>query len=114
MVDSGEFPSSHSATVSALAMAVGLHEHFSSSLFAVSLVLAAIVIYDAANVRYYSGQNARVTQKLISDIQELLDTQLDDPVYAIKLKTVLGHKWFEIIGGILIGIAVALFFHFVL
>jgi len=40
--------------VSALALAVGFRERFSSTLFAITVVLAIIVIYDAANVRYYS------------------------------------------------------------
>ena len=55
-VASGGFPSSHSAMVSALALSVGFRERFSSTLFAITIVLAIIVIYDAANVRYYSGQ----------------------------------------------------------
>lgn len=104
---SGGFPSSHSALVSALAMSVGLTEQFRSSIFAVTLSLAAIVIYDAANVRYYSGQNAKVTQQLIRDLKEKYPDLFTDPVYETKLKQVLGHKWREVIGGALLGIAVA-------
>lgn len=110
--DSGGFPSSHSALVTALALSVGLQERFSSTLFAVSLSLAVIVIYDATHVRYYSGQNIKVTQQLIKDIQVQMDVELENPIYRIKLKDVLGHKWIEVIGGILLGAAVALIFHF--
>lgn len=111
---SGGFPSSHSAMVSALAVSVGMQEQFRSSIFAVTLTLAVIVIYDAANVRYYSGQNAKVTQQLIRDLKEKYPDLFTDPVYETKLKQVLGHKWREVIGGILLGIAVALLLYRVL
>ena len=110
MKASGGFPSSHSALVSALALAVGLQENFRSSIFAVTLALAVIVIYDAANVRYYSGQNIKVTQQLIRDLQEQQPEQFDDPIYQMKMKSVLGHKWLEIIGGICIGLIYAVLF----
>ena len=48
-VASGGFPSSHSAMVSALALSVGFRERFSSTLFAITIVLAIIVIYDCPN-----------------------------------------------------------------
>jgi acid phosphatase family membrane protein YuiD len=105
---SGGFPSSHSAMVSALAVSVGMQEQFRSAIFAVTLSMAAIVIYDAANVRYYSGQNAKVTQQLIRDLKEKYPDLFTDPVYETKLKQVPGHKWREVIGGIILGIAVAL------
>ncbi len=107
---SGGFPSSHSALVTALALAVGLQEHFRSSIFAVTLTMAVIVIYDAANVRYYSGQNIKVTQQLVRDLQEQQPEQFDDPIYQLKMKDVLGHKWIEIIGGIAIGVLYAILF----
>ncbi len=112
--DSGGFPSSHSAMVTALALSVGLQERFSSPLFAVTLTVACIVIYDAANVRYYSGQNAKVTRQLVKDLQEDHPEDFNDPIYSIKLKDVLGHKWKEVIGGMVLGVAVALFFHWYL
>ena len=112
VIDSGGMPSSHTALVSALALSVGLQERFSSTLFAVTLVLAVIVIYDAANVRYYSGQNIKVTQQLVKDVQENLHTEFDDPIYQIKLKDVLGHKWMEVFGGLVLGALIALIFHY--
>lgn len=110
--ESGGFPSSHSALVSSLALSIGLQERFSSTLFAISLALAVIVIYDAANVRYYSGQNIKITQQLIRDIQGQINVELDNPIYYAKIKNVLGHKWIEIIGGITLGVVIALLFHF--
>ena len=112
LFDSGGMPSSHTELVSALAISVGLQEQFSSTIFAVTATLAVIVIYDAANVRYYSGQNIRVTQQLVKDVQENLHTEFDNPIYQIKLKEVLGHRWREIFAGFLLGALIALFFHY--
>ncbi|CAN4106464.1 unnamed protein product [Withania somnifera] len=44
LVGSGGMPSSHSATVTALAVAVGLQEGFGGALFACALVLACVVL----------------------------------------------------------------------
>ncbi|HCV55249.1 MAG: divergent PAP2 family protein [Galactobacillus timonensis] len=110
--DSGGMPSSHTAMVTALAVSVGLQEGFSSLLFAVTFTFSCIVIYDAANVRYYSGQNARVTQQLVKDVQKLSNNQLINPIYNIKLKDVLGHRWVEVFCGMILGAAIALIFHF--
>ncbi len=110
--DSGGFPSSHSAMVAALALAVGIQEQFSSTIFAVTLTVAVIVVYDAANVRYYSGQNIKITQQLVKDIHEKLNVDLDSPIYQTKVKNVLGHKWIEVIGGIILGMLVALIARF--
>ncbi len=111
--DSGGFPSSHSAMVSALALSVGIRESFNSTIFAVTMALACIVVYDAANVRYYSGQNIKITQQLIKDIQKQTDVKFEDPIYHTRVKQVLGHRWIECIGGILIGLIIALLFNLI-
>lgn len=106
-IESGGFPSSHTSTVAALTLAVGIQDNFSSTLFAVTLMFSLIVAYDAANVRYYAGQNIRITQQLIKDIQILTQTKLDDPIYLVKVKEVLGHKWIEVFGGVIHGLIIA-------
>lgn len=112
LVESGGFPSSHTSTVTALTLAVGIEEKFSSTIFAVTLVFGLIVAYDAANVRYYAGQNIKITQQLIKDIQTLTKTKLDDPIYLLKIKEVLGHKWTEVIGGFVLGVMIALLLYY--
>jgi acid phosphatase family membrane protein YuiD len=57
---SGGMPSSHSATVMGLACAIGLREGPASPLFAIALVLASIVMYDASGVRLQAGRQAEV------------------------------------------------------
>ena len=81
---------------------------------AVTLALAVIVVYDAANLRYYAGQNIRLTKQLARDVQEHLNTEFENPVYNIKLKDVLGHRWIEVFGGITLGCIVALMIHYLL
>ena len=66
-----------------------------------------IICYDAANVRYYAGQNIKITRQLIEDIQELTKTKLTDPIYLTKIKNVLGHTWVEVIGGVIHGLVIA-------
>lgn len=104
----GGFPSSHTSTVTALALAVGLVEGFNSTLFAVTFVFSLIVVYDAVNVRYYAGKNIELTQQLVSDLVEMIKLPLDDPIYHEKMKAVLGHRFMEAVGGFVLGIIVTL------
>lgn len=104
----GGFPSSHTSTVTALVVAVGISEGVDSTLFAVTTIFALIVIYDAVNVRYYAGKNIQLTKQLIADLEEAFRLKLDDPIYFEKMKQVLGHRYIEALGGFILGIAVAL------
>ncbi len=107
----GSMPSSHSSLVTGLAIAVAFKDGLASSTFAIACALACIVCFDAANVRYYAGQNISITQKLIDDLKELSELKLnfDDPIYSKKMKEVLGHTYMEVFGGVLLGIVFTLF-----
>ncbi|MGL4662387.1 MAG: divergent PAP2 family protein [Culicoidibacterales bacterium] len=118
----GGLPSSHSATVTALAIVVGTVEGFGSTMFAISLVLALIVMHDAMGVRREAGKHAEVLNELVADFEELLAEIgkhgiMDNPLYDKKLKILLGHKPVEVLTGFLFGIIVPLpilfFFPFV-
>jgi acid phosphatase family membrane protein YuiD len=50
--EAGGMPSSHSALVCSLIMMIGFTEGFDSSIFAITAVFAAIVMYDAIKVRH--------------------------------------------------------------
>lgn len=104
----GGFPSSHSSTVTGLTIAIGLSEGFDSTLFAITCVFSFIVIYDAANVRYYAGRNIQLTQQLVRDLATLKGLKLSDPIYQEKIKSVLGHKYVEVLGGMILGVIIAL------
>ena len=106
LAESGGFPSSHTSMVVGLTTAIGLQEGINSTLFFISIIFSLITIYDAANVRYYAGQNIAMTKQLIKDIETLTQHKFSDPIYLMKIKTVLGHKWVEVFGGIVLGIVV--------
>lgn len=108
VITSGGFPSSHSSTVTALSLAIGIQEGFDSAIFAVTTIFSFIVMYDACHVRYYSGKNIELTQHLVKDLKEMAGLNLDNPIYHEKLKNVLGHKGIEVIGGFVVGIIIPL------
>ncbi|CAL1402892.1 unnamed protein product [Linum trigynum] len=62
MLGSGGMPSSHSATVTALAVAIALEEGTGAPIFAVALVLACVVMYDATGVRLHAGRQAEIAR----------------------------------------------------
>ena len=96
--ETGGMPSSHSATVCALAAAAAIRDGVSSSTFALSVVLATVVMYDAMGVRHAAGEHAR-------EIYEI-KKQLGDDVSDI-LPEKLGHRPVEVISGALLGILIA-------
>ena len=54
MLDSGGMPSSHSATVTALAFSIGLHEGTGGSTFAIAVVLACVVCTHSLTNHFFS------------------------------------------------------------
>jgi acid phosphatase family membrane protein YuiD len=104
LIAAGGMPSSHSALVTGVSIAVGLQEGWDSPLFAIAGIVAMIVIYDATGVRRHAGDHARVLNLMID---ELLTGH---PLAEKELKEVLGHTPREVIGGILLGILMAYLF----
>lgn len=102
LVIAGGMPSSHSAMVIALATAVGLQEGWGSSLFAIAVIFASIVLYDAAGVRRAAGKQAKVLNVIMSDLFDY------GKFHGEKLIEFLGHTPLEVIAGIVLGIIVAL------
>jgi acid phosphatase family membrane protein YuiD len=97
----GGMPSSHSCLVTSTAMAVGLHYGFDNPLFAVAVALAMVVAYDATGVRRQAGMQA---QKINVLVEELLKGH---PINEKHLREVIGHTPLEALGGMLLGLAVA-------
>ncbi|HEY1086032.1 MAG TPA: divergent PAP2 family protein [Candidatus Saccharimonadales bacterium] len=64
---SGNMPSSHAASVMALATVIGLKDGVESAVFAVAALFAAIVMYDAMMVRRSSGEQGNAIQMLIKE-----------------------------------------------
>ncbi len=102
ILGAGGMPSSHSAVVVGLATLIGKYEGVGSSIFAVSLVLAFVVMYDAAGVRRAAGKQAKLLNKLI-ETPGLSTGEVQE-----KLVEVLGHTPLQVIVGALIGLGVGL------
>jgi acid phosphatase family membrane protein YuiD len=100
----GGMPSGHSATVSSVALAVGLYEGFSSPLFAVAFIVAIIVMHDAMNVRLQAGKQAALLNVLTDTFEKFTGTDLPNEE---KLKELLGHTPLQVIAGCLLGLIVA-------
>jgi len=105
MLRLGGMPSSHSATVTAVALSVGLEAGFGSILFALALTFAVIVMIDAQSVRRAAGQQARLLNQIVDELF------LDHHFSQKKLVEFLGHTRLEVLFGMLLGIFTALLLH---
>lgn len=101
LVETGGMPSSHSATVTSLATAIGMAEGFDSAVFAGTFIFAIIVMYDAAGVRLAAGKQAAILNEIINSKQVRVNTNE-------KLKELLGHTPIQVFVGALYGIIVAI------
>ena len=102
LVGSGGMPSSHSAGVSALATSVGIVEGLSSPIFAVTLVVALVIMFDAQGVRRATGQQAEALNKMLEDIY------WKRPIAETRLIELIGHTPIEVFVGSAIGILLAI------
>lgn len=101
LLTTGGMPSSHSALMTATTLAIGLYHGLDSPVFALGVVLTMIVTYDAAGVRQQAGIHA---QRINVIVAELLKGH---PINERELREMLGHTPLEVVGGILLGLAVA-------
>ena len=102
IMGAGGMPSSHSAVVTSLATLIGKNEGLDTPLFALSVVFAMIVMYDAAGVRRAAGKQARLLNKLV-ETPGLSGVQVQE-----RLVEVLGHTPLQVLVGAIIGIAAGL------
>lgn len=103
-LETGGMPSSHTAMVTALSTGVGVTQGIGSPLFAVAVVFSLIVMYDATGVRHASGQQARLINELLEELQEVVREG-----FAPKpLRVLLGHTYLEVAMGALLGVLAGL------
>ena len=103
LVASGGMPSSHSATVCALATATGRLNGFNSVDFAISFILAFIVMYDAAGVRRSAGEQAKILNRMMEDIERGETENMPK-----RLKELIGHTPLQVFAGAALGIMVGI------
>jgi uncharacterized protein len=102
LVSSGGMPSSHSALVTGLATATGRVMGLSSATFAITVVLASIVMYDAAGVRRAVSIQARILNQMIDEAFQ------GHPFAEKRLRELIGHTPIQVFVGGLLGIGIAL------
>jgi len=98
LFSTGGMPSSHSALVTSLATATGIQYGYESAYFAISCVLALIVMYDARGVRQESGQHARILNQIVRELMS------GHTISESELKELLGHTTIEVFVGGIVGI----------
>lgn len=105
LVGDGGMPSGHSATVTAVALSIGLEGGFGTPLFALACFVAIIVMHDAMGVRRETGKQSEVLNHLAAVVynKELSPEE--------KLKEFIGHSPLQVFFGFLLGILVAILLH---
>ncbi len=104
IIGAGGMPSSHSAIVIALATLIGKNLGVDSPIFAVTLIFAFIVMYDACGVRRAAGKQAKVLNEIVNT-RGLSNLQVQE-----KLQEALGHTPIQVFVGALIGLIAGLIF----
>jgi acid phosphatase family membrane protein YuiD len=105
----GGMPSGHSASVTSVATMCALGCGLDSVQFAISAILAVIVIHDATGVRRETGKQAVLLNKITEFINDLSSGKIDSDV---KLKEFVGHTHAQVVAGVLLGFTVAMLSHF--
>lgn len=100
IIGAGGMPSSHSAVVCSLATCIGKEYGFGSGIFAISMVMAFIVMYDAAGVRRAAGKQARILNKIL-ETPGLTTGEVQE-----KLVEVLGHTPIQVFVGAVLGVVI--------
>lgn len=102
-VSSGGMPSSHSAMVVAATAAIGKLYGTGGAAFALAVVLSAVVMYDACNVRRSAGDTARLVNQLLEHVERLTAEDFAD-----DLKIIMGHTPFQVAVGAALGLGIGL------
>lgn len=102
IMGAGGMPSSHTAVVTTLSTMIGKEFGVQSPMFAMSLIFACIVMYDAAGVRRAAGKQAKLLNKIV-ETPGLTGVEVSE-----RLVEVLGHTPMQVVVGALIGIIVGL------
>lgn len=101
----GGMPSAHSALVASLATGVGIKEGWDSTDFAIALLFAIIVMFDAAGVRQAAGKQARLLNQIVDELFQEHKNFNEE-----KLKELLGHTPLQVVVGVVLGVIIAILF----
>lgn len=98
ILGAGGMPSSHSAVVVSISTLIGKNYGVDSAIFALSLIVALVVMYDACGVRRAAGKQAKVLNDIVNT-PGLSSIQVQE-----KLQEALGHTPIQVFVGALIGL----------
>ena len=101
----GGMPSSHSATVTSVAVITGLRCGLDSPIFAIAAILALIVMHDTMGVRQETGKQAKVINSMVELINSFGRGELTPEE---TLKEFVGHTRRQVVIGAAVGCVVAL------
>ncbi len=104
LVGSGGMPSSHSATVCALATSTGILCGLDSVAFALAAIFAIVVMYDAMGVRRETGRQSKVLNEMI----ELFSHMGKNVSVEDTLREFIGHTPLQVLVGAVLGIVIAI------
>ena len=104
ILGAGGMPSSHSAVVTSLATLIGKNIGVGTPMFAMALIFAFVVMYDAAGVRRAAGKQARLLNKIV-ETPGLSGVEVSE-----RLAEALGHTPLQVFVGAIIGIIMGCIF----
>jgi len=109
------FPSFHSGLATSVTTMVRLSEWFNSVLFAVCFAFSLLVAYDAMNIRFESGKQAKCINEIRSSLSSVLLGSLNREE-RLPLKERLWHTPIEVAWWIIISfiLTFVLYYHLVL
>lgn len=105
LFSTGGMPSSHAAVVCALAASSVIRNGWGAPVTAVCFALAVIVMIDASGVRYETGKQAKILNKLIV---ELFSPENTPNEFNTKLKELVGHTPVQVVVGAIFGVFAAI------
>ncbi|MFH1002632.1 MAG: divergent PAP2 family protein [Chloroflexota bacterium] len=98
LFDMGRMPSAHATVVSSLATVVAKVNGVGSALFAITVFLALIVMYDAAGVRQTVSTQSVILNRMLDELFK------GNTVFEQRLREFIGHTKLEVVAGAFIGV----------
>ncbi len=94
LIGYGGFPSTHTTILASVIFLIGFKEGVCTPIFSLGLGILLITVIDAHGLRNKIGEQAKALNRLQTEV---------------LFRERMGHTWFEILGGVLLGMAVAFF-----
>lgn len=115
LAGAGGMPSSHSAVTCSVLLTSYYLYGFNSPIFALSFVLALIVMYDATGVRWAAGLHARAINHIVEFLEQEDNSGDRQALRELipKLNESLGHRVREAICGAGLGFLIAVIAHLI-